>query len=292
MSLPIILPIPIFFLIIIIKVILLLIIPFALELIVRLQAQAAHKWMVKIDQNFGQTPPVDPSPSPDGEDKPEDSYWKRFKRWCSDHSLAIGLGIGLISATLIYIYRKDISELIYGNDDQPSEGKKRKAGYLPPIPEKEPLLGIQPESPIPEEYDFSHKGETITPEEYMQKALAFSEKYKEIFYYVEYSQYFFYYSKIQEIEKTERLTFNLLLIQDKFSVIAQLSALPEEDVQKFATAIKANFERKTSEKSSFFKNFLEFITADPAAPRKNNLNYAWETLVTFYLRYKDVPRDY
>ena len=100
-----------------------LIAPFALGLIVRLRSQRAAQPKVKVNQasDSRETPPA--SPGSDGEDKPEDSYWTRFKKWCSEHSLAIGLGITLVVATLIYIYREDISNLVYGG--QPEEGKEK-----------------------------------------------------------------------------------------------------------------------------------------------------------------------
>ena len=98
-------------------------VPFVLGLIVRIRSQAADKRKVKANKNSDKVAPSQPSPSSDGEDKPEDSYWTRFKRWCSEHSLAIGLGISFVAAILIYIYREDISNLVYGS--QPEEGEEK-----------------------------------------------------------------------------------------------------------------------------------------------------------------------
>ena len=127
MNIPLVLPFPIFFIYLFLKIMIILLTPFALGMIVRIRSQASDKRKVKANKNSDKVAPSQPSPSSDGEDKPEDSYWTRFKRWCSDHSLAIGLGISLVAATLIYVYREDISDLIYGS--QPEEG--RQAGDKP-----------------------------------------------------------------------------------------------------------------------------------------------------------------
>ena len=126
METPSVLFLSVWFFLVVIKVSIILTAPFALALIVRLRSQGGKKYEEKPSQTSHKTEAPSPSGNPDsdGEDKPDESYWTRFKKWCSDNSVYIGLGCALVTLTLVYIYRENISELF--SQDQPPEEKKEE----------------------------------------------------------------------------------------------------------------------------------------------------------------------
>ena len=273
MSLPIIVPIPIFFLYLLVKFMTILTIPFALGLIVRLQAQGVTKEKIAKKKISDKTPPVDPSPSPDGEDKPEDSYWKRFKRWCSDHSLAIGLGIGLVAATLIYIYRKDISDLVHGSDDQASEGKKSKV--TPPLTEEEK----------------KHRAALLTQkicdkvffkgDDYLNGA-TFTEKSRTFSNY--FNQIRDHYDKKTNLSDQDKTANRIIkTFQDKYS---DLFVDPKANAETFlekSNYVDKQLAKKPSEQTQSFKRSLAFLLRDQESHVAKKMEAFWVDLLNYYL---------
>ena len=163
MSIPLAIPLPIFFLVIFFKIMIALSAPFVLGLIVRIRYQAADQRKAKVKHSSDKGTATPPSSSSDGEDKPEDGYWTRFKRWCSEHSLAIGLAATLVAAALIYIYREDISNMVYGSESE--EGKKKKPPTILSIAERMCSKS------------FFQEGDDINPETFIEKARNFRKLY-------------------------------------------------------------------------------------------------------------------
>ena len=255
---PLILPIPILFIYLFLKILALLIAPFALGLIVRLRSQRTAKPQVKVNQSSDKSTPTPPSPSSDGEDRPEDSYWTRFKKWCSEHSLAIGLGITLVAATLIYIYREDISQALY--EAKLSEEKKKDAVRLTDHACEE---------------IFFNKKDKINGQNYVEKSKNFTIFFEQINAH--------YQSKTDTSEETLKAKRILKIFLEKYSELFTDSQATSEVFQKKANFVDKELAKEPKDRHFNFKRALAFLSRNQDSTVAKRMYENWYNLMLSYL---------
>ena len=250
MSIPLALPLPFFFIYLFVKFIVILTIPFALGLIVRIRSQAADQRKIQLNQNSDKATPLPPSPDSDGEDKPEDSYWTRFKRWCSEHSLALALGLTFVAATLIYIYREDISNLIYG--EKPSgEGKKESTSS--PTEEERKLRILTLVEHTSEEVFFKPK-ESVNVKTFVQKCKNFTKIFKVMESY--------YDEKKELTPQDQKAKKTMNMFASKYSGLFIDPRATPEDLKEKTDYFKEQFAKESRYRDANFKRSLELLTQD------------------------------
>ena len=260
MQIPLIIPLPFFFIYLLIKIMIILIAPFALGVIVRLRSQGKRKETNSTQKSDKTNPP--PSPNPDGEDKPEDSYWTRFKKWCSEHSLAIGLGITLVAATLIYIYREDISRLIHEvkPPENKEEGKKAEAEKLT----KHACEEV-----------FFKKEDKIDGESYIQKSKKFTKFMQEINLHYE--------NKNDTSKETVNAKRTIKIFLEKYPELFIDSQASSEFLSQKTSFVEGELAKKPEDQNFNFKRNLAFLSCDQNSYVAKQMHGHWCNLMFSYL---------
>ena len=255
MQLPIAIPLPFFFIFLLFKLVIILITPFALGAIVRLRSQGKRKETNSAQKSDKTNPP--PSPGPDGEDKPEDSYWTRFKKWCSDHSVAIGLGVITLTMALIYVYREEISQLINGQDSP----EQKKDTSPPPAEEKEKATSMF-ESTVKVNnrtfinyFPFFDKEKKLDHNTLLIKAIDFAEDYRQV------KEHF-----KQHPSEDPRVTLCLNFIEKYQGPLLSLER-PGTDMDK----AKRQLETLAGAPKECMRMFIQFMQSEPANTESSNL---------------------
>ena len=194
--------------------------------------------------------PTPASSSSDGEDKPEDSYWTRFKRWCSEHSLAIGLGITLVSAALIYIYREEISNLVYGS--QPEEGKNKPKSSEEAEKELGEETSILTVGEAVCNRAFFKEGDDINAEAFVEKA----ENFRRLCLQIDNH----YSRKGIHTEKDLMVSQGLAYFKDNYSGLFRNRHSSSEALEKGISYFDSQFEKEPKRRNKLFSRELRFLS--------------------------------
>ena len=273
MQLPIAIPLPFFFIFLLFKLVIILITPFALGAIVRLRSQGKRKETNSAQKSDKTNPP--PSPGPDGEDKPEDSYWTRFKKWCSDHSVAIGLGVITLTMALIYVYREEISQLINGQD---SPEQKKDTSPPPAEEEEKAIRDISAKITTRQLCDdsFFSEGETVNGESYVEKAQKFSILLHEIKEH--------YNAKEVTTELDNVIKRKIAVFEEKFPGLAAAWQADDEALAELAKKVALELSKDPKEWHQSFTQQLAFILRDESKPNSKKWYDGWYNIVLLYVK--------
>ena len=255
-----------------------LVAPFVLGLIVRIRSQAADRRKAKVNQSLDKGTPTPPSSSSDGEDKPEDSYWTRFKKWCSEHSVAIGLGITLVAAALIYIYREDISDLVYGS--QPQEGSKSSATSqegeeVELTPERARQKSARAGAERLCNYVFFGNNEQVNAHTFQQKSQDFSDLLDMM------QQH--YAAKENTTDKEEQIKKNIRFFKTKFQNLLSFADASEEKLEQDARFLNEQFGKSVEDQDPTFRSNIKFLLRAEEFPASYKLAGHWFQLTYAYL---------
>ena len=196
----------------------------------------------------GTPPPA--SSSSDGEDKPEDSYWTRFKRWCSEHSLAIGLGITLVAAALIYVYREDISNLVYGS--QPEEGKNKPKSSEEAEKKLEEETSILTVGEAVCNRAFFKEGDDINAEAFVEKA----ENFRRLCLQIDN-----HYSKKENYTEKDLMVSQVLTyLKENYRGLFRDRHSSSEALEKGISYFNSQFEKELKRQNKQFRRELRFLS--------------------------------
>ena len=254
-----------------------LIIPFALGTIVRIRSQAADRKMAKSNQDSDKKTPLPPSPDPDGDDTSGDSYWTRFKKWCSDHSLAIGLTIACVTAVLIYAYREEISDLVYGS--QTDKAKAPETDKAEALKNKE-ILKISKNLLVEKSIDsvFYKPEEKVSAITFMDKAKAFADILGDM------KEHF--NSKEITTEQDEVIKKNLSTFEKIYFWIINVSSASGSDLKNVTRYINNQLNTGIKDQDSNFQKQLFFLFANKRFAKQFKHYEQWVKMLSVFYEEK------
>ena len=262
-----------------------LIIPFALGTIVRIRSQAADRKRAKSNQDSDKKTPLPPSPDPDGDDTSGDSYWTRFKKWCSDHSLAIGLTIACVTAVLIYAYREEISDLVYGSQTDKAKAPETDKAKAPETDKAKALknkaiLKISRNLLVEKSIDsvFYKPEEKVSVITFMDKAKAFADILGDM------KEHF--NSKEITTEQDEVIKKNLSKFEKIYFWIINVSSASGSDLKNVTRYINNQLNTEVKDQDSNFQKQLFFLFADKRLEKHFKHYEQWVKMLSVFFEEK------